>query len=213
MQEPSDFGRIVWTALANAPFGSLSKRELELLLLKAAIDAGAVSPTPAALASAFRMTLARAQSYLTDIALREEPYDDGSALVLLLESLRAGEAVVSDRHMSFPISDQRLRIWLERKMSEQGLHPGDMVSRATARITIPGLLRLLDSNSSFVTPVQAMSRLRDQYGTEDWFVNISQDSGVPTKWGGFLKKGETVLANANNLAGLLGAISAVGILI
>jgi hypothetical protein len=203
MEKAPEFGRNVWTALANAPFGSLAKRELELILLKAAIDAGAVSPTPAAVASTFRMTLVRAQSYLTDIALREEPYDDKGGVRKLLASLKAGEAVASERHISFPISDQRLSIWLERKMSEQGLHPGDMVSRATARVTIPGLLKLLDNNTNLMTPIEAIARLEKQYGEEDWFLNIRHNSVVPNKWLGFLKAGGSAISNINDIFELI----------
>lgn len=59
-----------------APMGSLSKRELELKLLQAAIEAGLAAPNGVEFAAKFRLTLARANSYLTDLALRKPALND-----------------------------------------------------------------------------------------------------------------------------------------
>ena len=48
------FGRAVWEKLSAQPLGALPKRELELALLSAALDAGAAEPNPASVATVFR---------------------------------------------------------------------------------------------------------------------------------------------------------------
>ena len=47
MTDQSKFGEQVWLALSDRPLGSMTRRELELMLITAAIDSGLVEPAPA----------------------------------------------------------------------------------------------------------------------------------------------------------------------
>lgn len=68
------------TAILAQPFGSLSKRELELLLLKVLIHHGALPSEVPLLAAKTRITLTKVHSYLTDLVLRENMLDDNLAI-------------------------------------------------------------------------------------------------------------------------------------
>ena len=70
------FGTELWTKLLNQPFGSLGKRELELAILDAATNSGLVLETPDAVALALSLSLTKANSYLTDLALRRPALAD-----------------------------------------------------------------------------------------------------------------------------------------
>ena len=59
MTDQSKFSEQVWLALSDRPLGSLTKRELELMLITAAIDSGLVEPAPAQLAQVFRLGLTK----------------------------------------------------------------------------------------------------------------------------------------------------------
>ena len=58
------FGEGVWDSFQKTNFGSLPKREMELLILRAAIDAGLLEDSPSRLASGLRIILTKAHGYL-----------------------------------------------------------------------------------------------------------------------------------------------------
>jgi hypothetical protein len=58
------FGQMIWDKTTSRPLGSMTKRELELTMLHAAINSKLVSPHPADIARHFRLTLTKANGYL-----------------------------------------------------------------------------------------------------------------------------------------------------
>lgn len=61
-------GKNIWENVHKTPFGSLTKRELEILLLKAAIDSGLIENHPVNVAATLRLSLTKSNGYLTDIS-------------------------------------------------------------------------------------------------------------------------------------------------
>lgn len=96
----------VWSKLIAQPLGSLTKRELKLILLLAAVDSGLLNARDESVAETFNIPITRAPGYLTDLEIV-------TALVSLLKDT---EVVRDDSHISIPLHDAPLRIWLERKM-------------------------------------------------------------------------------------------------
>jgi hypothetical protein len=115
----------VWEKLRVQPLGSLTKRELELVLLRAAADADLLELRAENLATTCHIPISRAHGYLTDLALREAPLSDPDAVKALVGLLKDSEVVCDDAHFSIPLHDASLRIWLERKMALLRLNSGD----------------------------------------------------------------------------------------
>jgi hypothetical protein len=88
-------GKNIDELISNQPFGSPTKREFELSILKAVIDAGLCERDPVIIAKKFRLTLTKSHAYLTDIALREPLLSDADAVQKLSEWLAASEVKVS----------------------------------------------------------------------------------------------------------------------
>lgn len=101
-QSLARFGAQIWEALTAQPLGSLPKRELELMLVRAAIDAGAAEPVTASIAKMFRVTPPPADAYLVDLALRAPAYTNAEALDYLAAELRTVEAVMDSGFISLP---------------------------------------------------------------------------------------------------------------
>jgi len=59
------FGQFLDRQFTQVPFGSLGKRELELVLLKGMMDAELCERDPVAVAHRFGLTLSKAHAYLT----------------------------------------------------------------------------------------------------------------------------------------------------
>ena len=91
----AQFGADCFKLVQSVPFGSLTKRELELGLLRAGIDAGLLSEESAALAASLGLSLTKANAYLTDLALRQPPLADVDAVKVLIETLQTCEVVVN----------------------------------------------------------------------------------------------------------------------
>lgn len=182
------FGDKVWRAVTAAPFGRLTKRDLELAVLRAAIDAGGVSPTPADIAATFRMTLARAQGYLTDLSLDDDPYEDDAAVQALLLELRRAEVTVTQRHLVIPLRDARLQLWLERRMSVQGLNPGETLNRALFKVTAMGLLRLLEGAERIVSPEAVVRQLQVRHGDAPWVMALRGEIDGGSTWASVRRK-------------------------
>lgn len=169
------FGQSVWRILQITPLGSLTKRELELSLLGAAIQSGLIDPRPEIVAAQFRVSLARAHSYLTDLALRQEPLADRDAIKQLVQLLEKAEVVDNAAYFSVPLHDAALRIWLERKMVTLELNSGDTLRKDHVKLTAAGLARLIASTEGLLTPLEALEKLPKNLKRAEWVV-VAQKS-------------------------------------
>jgi hypothetical protein len=162
------FGSAIWNLLSAHPLGSLTKRELELSLLQAAVDAGLLEPRADALAVACRIPIARANGYLTDLALRRDPLPDDLAVARLVMLLRRAEIVSEEKFFSIPLQDASLRIWIERKMARLQLNSGDAIRRDHLKLTPTGLARVLDASEGVESPYDALNRLPAELQDATW---------------------------------------------
>jgi len=150
--EPSSeqhFGELLWELITSRPFGSPSKRDLELTILQAAAVAGLIDETqPADVSATLRLSsIAKTHGYLADLSQRRPALQDLEALRLLADVLKQVEVLPNDKHLSIPLQRADLRIWLERKLVADGLHPGESLRRDLAKITPLSLLCLLDNTA------------------------------------------------------------------
>ena len=199
----NQFGEHVWSALCDRPLGSLTKRELELLLVQAAIDAGLVESVPRVIAKTFRLSLTKAHSYLTDLALRSSELDDLTATKLLSELLCKAEVASDGNHLTIPLNDARLRIWLERILSTHGYHLGESLRRDIVKFTPNALLRILDNSHGVQKPYDALKYLSKKFKGELWITEAKVHWKPDTPWSDALK-GVAIGNFANILLKLIG---------
>lgn len=176
------FGRVVWGNLQLAPLGSLTKRELELNLLEAAIQSGLLKPRPEVVAALCRVSLARAHGYLTDLALRQEPLTDRDAIEQLVQLLARVEVIKDETHFSVPLHDAAVRIWLERKMATLALNSGDTLRRDHVKLTPAGLAKLIASSDGLLTPFEALKTLPKGLQKAEWVVAANKSWKKGMTW-------------------------------
>lgn len=165
---PANFGDAVWQRFCDQPLGSLTKRELELTLLRAAIDFKLLVPRAEKLAAICQIPITRAHGYLTDLALRDTPLTDRLAVKALVELLKDSEVVRDDAHFSIPLHDAALRIWLERKMALLRLNSGDTLRRDHVKLTPNGLTKILGASERIISPYDAIKKLPAEFSDAEW---------------------------------------------
>jgi hypothetical protein len=142
-----------------------------------------VSEAPAALATSFGLSITKANAYLTDLALRQPQIADDDAIAILIELLQTSETVASEKHLSIPLQNAMLRIWLERKLAVERLHPGESLRRDIVKLTPLGLLKLIDCATGVVTPSQALDALNDSLGELAWLEDALDPHGLQKRPG------------------------------
>jgi len=162
------FGGKVWSKLIAQPLGSLTKRELELILLRAAVDSGLLNARAESVAETFNIPITRAHGYLTDLALRQVAMTDLEGVTALVSLLKDTEVVRDDSHISIPLHDAALRIWLERKMTRLRLNSGATLRRDHVKLTPVGLARIIGAVDGLVSPFDALKRLPPELQDADW---------------------------------------------
>ena len=165
------FGRFIEQRLTSLPFGSVGKRELELMLLKGILDAGLCKSDPVSVAQKFGLTLSKAHSYLMDIVLREQILSDAQALKLLSELLENSEVRVSAEEILIPLPAADLRIWLERKLAHAKMIQGETLRRDLIKISPTALFHVLDLCKGHIAPKKALKRLKQQMPDATWLKN------------------------------------------
>jgi hypothetical protein len=170
------------TEFFKQPLGSLPKRELELLVLKLLIEGGELDANPVKLAKAGRITLLKAYSYLTDIALRDDPITDVEAENLLIELIRTSEVMSDGVFLQLSVQDARLRIWIENRLSESQLLAGESLRRDTAKLSGRALAVLLSGSNVLPSPKKAVSKLKKEFGDELWFQELKSSSESSSDW-------------------------------
>lgn len=176
------FGTEVWRHITASPLGSTTKRETELALLRAAIDAGIVGSSPAEIAKVFRITLARAQGYLTELALRQQPLKDTEAVARLVAELKKCEIVNYGTYFLLPLHDAALRIWLERKVATLNLNADATVHREMVKLTPIGLARILGASEGIAKPYDALRSLPEELHNDPWVIEAKQKWNKSINW-------------------------------
>ena len=176
------FGNILWQSLTSVPFGSISKRELEILLLQSAISSNLIHDHPVNISSILKLTLSKTNGYLTDISLRNPILNDKVAVVEILTLLPINEILTEDSHFSIPINNASLRIWLERKIVLTGLNPGESFRKDLIKITPAGLCRILDNSEGILSPKEAIYLLAEKFINEIWVLEAKNNWKPETKW-------------------------------
>ena len=170
------FCELAWQLITSRPFGTANKRDLELSILQAAADAGLMNETrPAEVSATLRPSLIKTHGYLADLSQRRPPLQDLDALGLLADDLSRVEVLPNDKHLSIPLQRAVLRIWLERKLAADGLHPGESLRRELAKLTPLSLLRLLDSTAKVQKPAASLKRLKRNLNQPAWVAIAQQE--------------------------------------
>lgn len=203
------FGTQVWQQITALPLGSLTKREIEIVLLRAAIESGFLEPRPEILATMCKISLSKAHGYLTDLALRQVPLNDGDAVKRLIASLKDSEVVKSESHLSIPLDDAELRIWLERKMTILRLNSGDTLRRDHVKLTPSGLAKLLGASEGILSPYDALNNLPSELQMSEWVQTAKKSWKKGTSWPDALAMlGNTASVAQTVIPALLGLICA-----
>lgn len=205
MTTPTNFGDHLWVTLTAVPLGSLTKREMELAVVRAAIDASRVEATPAAVATEFRITLARAQSYLTDLALRQDPLENNPAMQRLLGLLLTAEVSKDGNYLTFAVQDSSLRIWLERKMASLELLHGESLRKDVVKLTPNGLARLFDV-AGVRSPYEALTALPKDLNDQSWLRDAKKAWRKGMTWSRALDVLGQATSSMEALPGLVPAI-------
>jgi hypothetical protein len=178
----SAFGQDLWERFLNQPLGSLTKRELELTLLRAAVDSGLIQARAELLAERCHIPISRAHGYLTDLALRNASITDREGVSRLVALLKISEVVRDDSHFSIPIHDAALRIWLERKMTSLILNAGDTLRRDQVKLTPAGLARIIGASDGIISPFEALQKLPPSLQNADWFKSANKSWKKGMSW-------------------------------
>ncbi len=195
---------MTWQLITSRPFGTAKKRDLELTFLQAAADAGLIDETqPAAVSETLRLSLTKTYGYLADLSQRRPALQDLEALGLLADALSRVEVLPNDKHLSIPLQRADLRIWLERKLAADGLHPGESLRRDLAKLTPLSLLRLLDSTAKVQKPAAALKRLNRNLNQPASVAIAQQEWSATTSWADTVNTLGTVVSIATALPTLI----------
>jgi len=203
MDKIQNFGKSIWDSIRLVPLGSLSKRELEILIMKSAIDASLIENHPTFIAEQFKLSLTKANGYLTDISLRNPIFEDNVAVVEIFKLIPINEILTDDSHFSIPVNNASLRIWLERKMVLIGLNPGESLRKDLIKITPAGLCRILDKSKGIISPKEAIDRLSDDFQNEKWFEEAQKIWKPETNWKDALSTSNEIISMANFFSTIL----------
>lgn len=187
MDKIQNFGKSIWDSIRIVPLGSLTKRELELLIMKSALDADLIENHPAFIAEQFKLSLTKANGYLTDISLRNPILEDKVAIIEIFKLISINEILKDDSYISIPFTNTSLRIWIERKMVLIGLNQGESLRKDLIKITPAGLCRILDKSDGIISPKEAIDQLSNDFGDEQWFKEIQKNLMPENQWNGVLK--------------------------
>jgi len=129
------------------------------------------------------LSLTKANSYLTDLALRRPPLSDAGGHAQLAALLATAEILPDIRHLSFAIHNPALKIWLDRKLAANQSHHGDGIRSNIAKLSPATLLSLLaHSEAKLQDPAAVFQQLEAKLGTQPWITDAHQQISTKTTW-------------------------------
>jgi hypothetical protein len=196
------FGVGIWQNLTASPLGALPKRELELKLISPAIEAGLIKDSAADLAQKMNLTLKKAQTYVIDLALRRPRLSDSEAKSLLVAALEGMEIVIEANHLSIPLKNASLQLWLEQRIAANSLHPGETLRGDLIKLSPYGLGKILETFDSVGTPAKHLAQLSQKIKKAEWADRAKHTWTKDVPW-------SSALQGIGSIAGVLQAVIAV----
>lgn len=166
----TQFDAHVLTTLSDRPFGSLTRRELGLIMVRAAMDSSFVRAVPVQITKASQFGLTKSKGYLTGLALRPPTQNDDNGASLLEVTHGQTEVRREDNHLVVLLNDARLRTWLERKLSAYQLQQGESLCRKLMKLTPTALCKVIDSAQGLGKPYLVLKALSKRFGKELWCI-------------------------------------------
>ena len=182
--------------ITERPFGTLTKRELELTLLDFLIAESTLPSDPAGLAKSIRCTLTKAHAYLTDLALRNDPLDDETAIKLLINLLNQAEVSKDGMFIELSVQEASLRLWLEQSLAAHGLLQGQTLRRDLIKLSAKAIVTLVFTENVTRSPKESLPRLRAMFGNTEWFKEFEKSAKRGIPW-------ERLLGNISSVATIL----------
>ena len=184
------------------PLGSLSKRELELILLGVLIEDGHLPIHAVQLARKTRITLTKAHSYLTDLALRQPVLPNEVALEQLIALLKTAEVVQHGVALQFTVQDAALRLWIENGLAQANLLQGESLRRDVIKLSGRAIAVLLFEHPKLPTPAQAVKQLKPSFVHADWFDAFEKQAKPGVAW-------DKALGGVANAADLIKTVAGI----
>ncbi len=156
----------------STPFGTLTKRELELKILQYAITTGTIDNTPHTLAKELKISMTKSHSYLTDLALREEELSDTQALELFIDMLKSSEVVSSDSYLQCSIQNAKLRIWIELQLAKYNLLQGESIKRDIIKLTPNAILSILNHHHKLPSNANIDIYFKKNFKDTTWYKTL-----------------------------------------
>lgn len=172
--------------IVEHPFGTQTKRELELMLLEFLISESELPKDPAGLARAIRCTLTKAHSYLTDLALRQPPLDEMHAVNQLKQVLNRAEVSRDGMFIEFSVQDAALRLWIEQSLAMHGLLQGQTFRRDLIKLSAKAVVSLVFTYSDTKLEKAYLPQLKEIFGESDWFKEFEKSSKKGVPWSSLL---------------------------
>lgn len=172
--------------IVEHPFGTQTKRELELMLLEFLISESESPKDPAGLARAIRCTLTKAHSYLTDLALRQPPLDVIYAVNQLKQVLNRAEVSRDGMFIEFSVQDAELRLWIEQSLAMYDLLQGQTFRRDLIKLSAKAVVSLVFTNSDTKLENSYLPQLKEIFGEADWFKEFEKSSKKGVPWSSLL---------------------------
>lgn len=187
----------------STPFGTLTKRELELKILQYAISTNIIDTSPYTLAKKLKISMTKSHSYLTDLALREEEISDEEALALFIDMLKSSEVVSGDTYLQCNIQNAKLRIWIELQLAQYRLLQGESIKRDLLKLTPNAVLSILKNHNKLPSNTDIDSYFKNNFKDTDWYKTIynKNDKVSPFDWLSHLNTSAEAIKNIMQMVG------------
>jgi hypothetical protein len=132
----------------KVPFGSMSKRDMECLLIKLLYDCALIgTETNRRAANDLGINETRLKGYLVDTRYKYRPDALEANISLIIEKLKSGAAIPSNQRESddfcFVLEDPVLRLDLAQALKDTGHYADTSFNNELVRVQKPALLALL----------------------------------------------------------------------
>lgn len=158
----------------SLPLGSLTKTELEAVIIEALITCGTLSEDPAEFSAQCKVTPEKAWRYLRDYHLRSDQISDTEAKNEIVSIIRAMEPIRDGNYFSLHIKSPRLKIWIDRELMKLDLLQGESFRHSVLKITGLSLCKILYGNGLVKISKDDIKKLAQESSDKTWAENLNK---------------------------------------
>jgi hypothetical protein len=158
----------------SQPLGSLTKSEIEIMILDALICGGELQEDAYQISVKCKVTPEKAWRYLRNYHLRSDPLSERQAKSQIISLIRVAELSRDGNFFALRVTWPKLKVWIDRELMKLNLIQGESFRQDILKISGLSLCNILYGNTIVKMSRKDIDKLANEINDDGWRKHLNK---------------------------------------